>query len=182
MDLNQARDLVLIELGKGLPAIMPQYGAALAQAGAVCFEDQNHPKGVELKVDGTFQAKYRVFWQDVTDQMRRNWNDADTATEFAALGVAFLLVLDLTEYTVTNTSRKGTGFDYWLGKKDNGDELLFQNKARLEVSGIRKGSYSQVKARVKQKLEQVKPSDSPFLPAYIVVVEFNTPLSHVVKK
>ena len=35
---------------------------------------------------------------------------------------------------------------------------------------------------VRQKLEQVKPSDSLGLPAYIVVVEFSTPLSKVVKK
>jgi len=182
MSLNKDHQLVLMKLAEGLPAIIPEFGDVLAQAGAVCFADQNHPKGVELKVDGTFQATYKVFWQDVTDQMRRTFNDPDLATEWGACGVALLLVLDLTEYTVIDTSRKGTGFDYWLGKKGNGDELLFQNKARLEVSGIRKGSYSQVKARVKQKLEQVKPSDSPFLPAYIVVVEFNMPLSHVVKK
>lgn len=182
MELDKARDIVLTGLAKGLPAITSEFGVVLAQAGAVCFEDQNHPRGVELKVDGTFQAKYKVFWQDVTDQMRRTFNDPDLATEWGACGVALLLVLDLTEYTVINTSRKGTGFDYWLGKKGNGDERLFQNKARLEISGIRKGSYSLVRARVKQKLEQVKPSDSSLLPAYIVVVEFNTPLSHVVKK
>ena len=182
MELDKARDIVLTGLSKGLPAITSEFGAVLAQAGAVCFEDQNHPRGVELKVDGTFQAKYKVFWQDVTDQMRRTFNDPDLATEWGACGVALLLLLDLTEYTVINTSRKGTGFDYWLGKKGNGDERLFQNKARLEISGIRKGSYSLVRARVKQKLEQVKPSDSSLLPAYIVVVEFNTPLSHVVEK
>ena len=182
MVLDKARQIVLTKLTEVLPAFMPEFRAVLAQAGAVCFEDQNHPRGVELNVDGTFQAKYKVFWQDVTDQMRRTFNDPDLATEWGACGVALLLMLDLTEYTVINTSRKGTGFDYWLGKKDKGDELLFQNKARLEVSGMRKARYSQVKTRVKQKLEQVKPSDSSLLPAYIVVVEFNTPLSHMVEK
>jgi hypothetical protein len=174
--------LLLTELAKGLPAITPEFGSVLAQASAVCFEDQNHQNGVELGVEGTYQAKYRVFWQEVTDQMRRNWNDIDKATEHGAYGVAFLLISDLTEYTIADTSRRGTGFDYWLGKKENNNGLPFQNKARLEVSGIRKGTDSIIASRVKQKLEQVGVSDSTSLPAYVVVVEFNTPVSQVVKK
>jgi hypothetical protein len=51
------RNLILTELSKGLPAITPEYGSILAQAGAVCFENNCHPKGVELTVDGTFQTK-----------------------------------------------------------------------------------------------------------------------------
>jgi hypothetical protein len=52
---------------------------------------------------------------------------------------------------------------------------------RLEVSGIRKGDDSRIKARIKQKLEQVSPTDGK-LPAYIVVVEFSNPLAFIVKK
>jgi hypothetical protein len=52
---------------------------------------------------------------------------------------------------------------------------------RLEVSGIRKGDDSRIKARIKQKLEQVSPTDGT-LPAYIVVVEFSNPLAFIVKK
>ena len=51
-------------------------------------------------------------------------------------------------------------------------------KVRLEVSGIRKGDSSRVKARVKQRKEQIKASDGQF-PAYVIVVEFSTPLSYV---
>ena len=53
--------LNLAELSRGLPAITQEYGSALAQAGAVCFEDQNHSNGVKLEVDGTYKAKYQVF-------------------------------------------------------------------------------------------------------------------------
>ena len=42
------------------------------------------------------------------------------------------------QYTVIHRSRKGTGFDYWLGDEKNEDELPLQSKARLEVSGIRR--------------------------------------------
>ena len=49
----------------------------------------------------------------------------------------------------------------------------------LEVSGIRKGDNSRVKARVKQK-KQTKLSDGKY-PAYIIVVEFSIPLSFVAR-
>ena len=66
--------------------------------------------------------------------------------------------------------------------EDGADEgQLFQNKVRLEVSGIRKGDSSRIKARLKQKKEQTKVSDGQF-PAYIIVVEFSTPLSYVEKR
>lgn len=181
MTTYNTKDLILRDLANGLPAMTPEFGAVLAQAGAICFEERAHPNGVELLVEGTYSAKCKVFWQNVTDQMRRNWNDLERATEYGAYGVAILLVLNLTGYTVVSTSRKGTGFDFWLGKKDERDQLLFQGKARLEVSGIREGNPTKVRARVKQKLEQVGPSNSTRLPAYIIVVEFNTPLSHMVK-
>ena len=173
--------LKLAELSKGLPAITPEYGSALAQAGAVCFEDQNHLNGVGLEVNGTYQAKYQVFWQPVTDQVLHCWNDAEFTTEQGAYGVAILLMIDLTEYTVIERSRRGSGFDYWLGEKDD-KGLPFQNAARLEVSGIRSGDDSSVKARANQKMKQVSPTDATKLPAYVVVVEFGRPLSQVAKK
>jgi hypothetical protein len=171
-----------MKLAEGLPAVTPAFGTALAEAGAICFEDGNHSQGVELKVDGTFTAKYSVYWQEVTDQMRRCWNDLEVTTEFAAYGIAFLLIRDLTEYTVIRRSRKGTGFDFWLGTEEGEDDLHLENKARMEVSGIRKGDETLVKARVNQKLEQVKLSDRLGLPVFVVVVEFSQPLSQVVKK
>ena len=178
---GETHELVLTKLAAGLPAVTPAFGAALAEAGAICFKEQNHPNGVELKVSGTFTANYKVYWQEITDQMLRCWNDYEVTTEHAAYGVAFWLICDLTEYTVIERARKGTGFDFWLGKGGDGGELPLQ-KARMEVSGIRRGDHSSVQGRVRQKLEQVEPSDSLDLPAYIVIVEFSAPLSEVVKK
>ncbi len=107
----------------------------------------------------------------------RCWNDEEYTTEQAAYGVAFLLILQLTGLTVVERSRKGTGFDYWLGVQDSTTTLPFQRMARLEVSGIRKGNRSQINVRVKQKTEQTRASDAQGLPAYIIVVEFSQPLS-----
>ena len=179
--LNEPLELVLTNLSQGLPAITPSLGAALAEACAVCLEEQGHSQGVEITVSGDFTAKFKLRWQAVTLQMLRCWNDEEFTTEQAAYGIAFLIIRELTDLTVIERSSKGTVFDYWLGTIDTEGIIPFQNKVRLEVSGIRKGDYSRLKARVKQKKEQTKPSDGKY-PAYIIVVEFSTPLSFVTKK
>ncbi|BAU14873.1 hypothetical protein LEP3755_54280 [Leptolyngbya sp. NIES-3755] len=97
-------------------------------------------------------------------------------------GVAFLLILQLTDLTVIERSRKGTGFDYWLGSQDSATTLPFERMARLEVSGIRRGNRGQVNTRVKQKIEQTRTSDAQGLPAYIIVVEFSRPISMISTK
>jgi len=115
--------------------------------------------------------------------MRRSWKDKKEATEFGACGIAILIILDLTDYTVVSRSSTDTGIDYWLGTEENEDDPpSYINKARLEVSGILKGNNNDIQARVRKKLKQVEPSDDTALPAYIVVVEFSKPLSLVVKK
>ncbi|MEH2418761.1 hypothetical protein [Nostoc sp.] len=179
--MDKPQELVLTKLEEGLPAITPSFGAALAEACAVCLEAQGHLQGVELTVNGEFTARFRLYWQPVTQQMLRCWNDKEFTTEQAAYGIAFMLIRQLTQFTVIERSRKGTGFDYWLGSEDEAGELPFQNKVRLEVSGIRKADDSRVRARIKQKIEQTNPSDGEF-PAYIIIVEFSRPLSFIVEK
>lgn len=93
--------------------------------------------------------------------------------EHGACGIAVLLVDSLTEYTVVERSQKGTGIDYWLGKK-GANEPLFQAKARLEISGIRQGGEKDIETRVRRKETQIAPSDGS-LPGIIVVVEFSAP-------
>jgi hypothetical protein len=177
-------DLVLNKLRDSIQRITSDFGGVLAETGAICFESVNHKNGVELDVsvsseDGSFEVKCPVYWQEVTDQMRSCYGDLEYTTEHGAYGVAILLILNLTDYAIVERSRKGTGFDYWLGRKD---DVLFQKSARLEVSGIRNGDIDAVRARVNAKLNQVKRSDDLGIPAFIVVVEFSNPLSQVVQK
>jgi hypothetical protein len=127
----------------------------------------SHEPGATLKVEGEFSTTFKLDWQPVTEQARRCWNDEEYTTEQAAYGIAFLLILQLTKFTVIEHSRKGTGFDYWLGIQDAFNTLPFQRMARLEVSGIRKGNRAQINSRVKQKTEQTRVSDVQGLPAYI---------------
>lgn len=172
--------LVLAALRAGTPGISPEFGAALAQAAAVCLDEQHHTSGVVLQVYGSFDQQFGLYWDDVSDQMRRSWADEPFATEQGAYAVAALLVLELTGLTVIEKSKKGTGFDYWLGEK--GSAPLFQGKARLEVSGIRHADSGEVQARTRRKLDQTRRSDNYGLPALVVVVDFGSPVAHLVER
>ena len=161
-----------------VPYVPSSYGANLAEAAGVCLESQGHPHGVEIQVRGYIVGDYSVEWPTITEEHRRFRSDEPKATEEGALGVAILLVELKTQYSVIEISRKGTGFDYWLGETA---DVTVQRKARMEVSGIRRGNPSEINARVRQKLNQTKASDADYgnLPAYVIVVEFGTPRAEV---
>lgn len=176
-------DLTLSDLGSGTPGITPALGEALAEAACVCLDDQDHENKTPFRVGGAFDEVFELVWETPTDQTKRSWNDPEVSTEYGAYGLATLLVLSLTHLTVVERSRKGTGFDYWLGDEQESG-TLFQRLARLEVSGIRRGSHAKIRARVEAKVEQTKQSDEehPALTAYVIVVEFGRPCSQVVKR
>jgi hypothetical protein len=177
---NLQNALNLTSLCNGMGGLTSACGAVLAESAAVCLEDRRHVQGVILNLAGEAEAAYPLNWQPVDEQQRRCHNDLQEATERGASGIAILLIERLTGLTVLERSKKRTGFDYWIGLPGDGS-LLFQGKARLEVSGILKGTTSAVASRVKAKLAQVKPTDKE-APAYIAVVEFGSPVSQVVYK
>jgi hypothetical protein len=119
---------------------------------------------------------FRLEWPTVDDQQRRCYNDLQEATEWGACCVAILLVQELTGKVVVERSKKGLGFDYWVGQED--DDLLFVGKARLEVSGILSGTPSTLNSRLEQKRNQIKPSND-LAQAFIAVVDFGIPTAHV---
>ncbi len=142
------------------------------------MESQGHAQGVQLGVRGYSNKSYPLAWPQITAQTRKCWNDHEVATEHGAVGIAVLLAQKEIGYTVIERSRRGTGFDYWMGEES---VHPFQSKARLEISGIRKGNDQQVKARVRQKLLQLNRSNG-LSPGYVIVVEFGHPLAEVQKK
>jgi len=151
----------------------------MAQAAVVCLDHQAHTSAVHLVVDGNFTATFSLSWsEEVTEAKRRFWNDLEDATQQGAYAVAILLIRALTGITVIERSRKGTGFDWWLGTEDN----LFQGKARLEVSGILRGTTRRINSRIKARMGQTRQSDHLALTSYVVVMEFGTPRSRVVQR
>ncbi len=170
--------LDLNELSAGnVPAITPAMGAALAEAGGVCLESQGHTPGVRLTVQGYHDGSYRLTWHPASEQARNlAYNDAERTTETGALGVAILVVQAETGYAVLEPSRRGTGFDYWLGIMSGGG---IEYRAGLEISGIRNGDAAAIRARVREKLRQANRREHPHLETYVVVVEFGNPLAEV---
>jgi hypothetical protein len=151
-----------------------------SQAAAVCLDNQNHSSGVVFNIEGDLLAKFQLFWKPVTGQMKASCYDMQYTTEAGAYCLAILMMQKLTEYKVIRQSQKGTGFDFWLGNKK--DDYPFENKARLEISGILKGEQNQINQRISQKVAQTKQSNGLKLPAYIAVVEFCIPRLQVKKR
>lgn len=173
------RTLLLTDLSPAIPALTSEIGAYFVQACYVCFALNNHPARLQLQVSGAFSELFTVEWPGaVSNQMKRAWNDPDEATEQGAYGIAILLIRALTSHTVIERSRKGSGFDYWIGDVTDDTSAPFERKARLEASGIAKGTNAMIRSRVVRKLNQTKASDGVY-PAYIVVVEFSRLLAWV---
>jgi hypothetical protein len=153
----------------------------MAEAAAVCFEDRSHAPGVVMGVRGVDAKQFAIHWPAVTDQQRRTYNDLPWATEMGAYGIAILIVKAVTGKKAIERSKKGPGFDYWVGETDD-DELIFSNKARLEVSGILNGTDSEIAARLKNKRAQVQVSNHLDVPAYVAIIEFGQPQAHLEMK
>lgn len=138
-----------------------------------------------MKVAGDFQETFKLNWSSEAndnEQINRSWQDSIEATEFGATALSIALLLELTDYTVIERSPLGTGYDYLLGTEEVSSKLLIP-KARLEISGIGKESTTNtVKNRVSVKLKQTNKSDSSNLPAFVVVIEFDTPKAQIAIK
>ncbi len=182
-----------------IPGITRERGNDMAQAGAVCLEEQGHSQCVAFTVRGSFRKVYTLVWPPATDQAKRTWNDLAEAAEHGAAGVAALLAIREIGCSPLLRSRKGTGFDYWLGDRDPSNASEAEQAAtvalrsflrddnlvvrvRLEVSGILEGNDSLVRRRRNIKLRQMSRSDTLGLPAYAMVVEFGRPLAEVRQK
>lgn len=158
------------------------FGAICTDAASVCLDDQRHLHPVNLQIEGIQSCAIELQWNEIDDTVRRFNADPEVATEYGAYGIAALIMPHLTHLTIIERSIKGKGFgfDFWLGSIENSD-ILFQHKARLEVSGIRQGSATIIQSRVNMKLKQISPSDS-IAPGYVVVVEFSSPQVYIVEK
>ncbi len=142
----------------------------------VCLTRHRHNNsGTSFNVFGDEENNYSLNWENIfDDQLDRTWKDQFYATEQGAVCLAILIALNLTDYTIVERSVRKTGFDYWLGQKG---DILFQKKARLEISGIFEGAKKELRKRYQVKVRQTDVSDNLNLPAYIGIVEFSNPMA-----
>lgn len=167
-------NLYLSDIKEGTPGITPIEGSNLYENSVVALHLSGHPSPVILQMDGKKKSPFTLYWEDIfNDHLSRTYADEQSVTERAAIAISAILALKLTDYTIVERSRKGTGFDYMLGLSD---DPLFTPKARLEISGImRQNSGNSLKSRFHQKAMQTEKSDATEMPAYISIVELSTP-------
>lgn len=175
------RLLNLLDIESGFPGMDIVSAKCSYVACMVCLHRNNHENGVSLELKGDITASVILQWEDYyDDQIDRSWKDQEYATEFGAICISAMLVRKCTDYTIIERSRKGTGFDYWLGYEN---EIPFLNSARLEISGIFKETeQNNVDKRFQIKKKQTNQSDESQLPAYISIVEFSKPKAIFAKK
>lgn len=184
MDVTNASTLVLEDLKQGLPGLTEDAGGSLRENAMVCLNSQGYSSGVhcEMKSLKKTCSILRINWTgDVTDQMRNTWYDRREASEFGAAGLAILVILSRTKYTVLRRMDidEDTGMDYWLSNSNSAgsvSENFLQGDARLEVAGRRRENTKKIEKLVRDKLKRSKKSDGTGTPAYVVVVEFSKPV------
>jgi len=169
------------KLVSGELGLSPNGGGYFADAASYCLHLNNHSNPVSLAVSGDLSFPATLKWSSIGDVHARTHADLQEAAEYGACAIGIVIAVQLTEFSGIERSVKGTGIDFWL--VNNPDEHgIFQRSARLEASGIFRGSEAIIKARVNQKLAQTKPSDHVGLPAYVAVVEFSSPEARFIAK
>ena len=178
------------QLRNGIGCLDVDHCRATSRAAQIALSEAGHPVSVNCEVKDQEKPLFTVVlqWKELKKtSAKRSWKQLQRLGEWAAEGIAFLMVDEFTPFTVVDQSEvdtrpgHGTGIDYYLGAKENlncEDEDDFpKHLARLEVSGIlRPSARNSLKARVSNKIERTKSSDSDGTPAYIIVVEFETPV------
>ena len=87
-------------------------------------------------------------------------------TVYSPCAIVLLLIQEFTEFTAIEQSVIGTTIDYYLGHQNQNDNLIFNNTARLEVSGIlEENKKNTVENRIKRKLNRLKPENN--LPDFV---------------
>lgn len=148
-----------------------------------CMTENGYDSGAILEVtEDAISDYYTIVWSDNSVNLDdvKSCIDQDEAAEYGAEAIALILGILRTDCRVIKKARKrGGGFDYWVGNDPHG---LFQEFARLEISGIfEENSNNTINGRVKAKLEQLSKSDG-IIPGFVIVVEFHKFIGKMVWK
>ena len=183
--MKSVRKLHIDKLKGGISGISPTYGAFLAEAIAVCLDAAGHKSSIVLKVEGDFEAEFELEWQQKIGAAElSSWRDLKEATEYAAMGLAVLLLSALTFYGVFQRNEQGEDADFTMQKLSNPSVALIEiiDKAYLEVSGIFSESLTNtLNMRISTKTKGLEKRVKPSPPVFVAVVEFSIPKAKIVK-
>lgn len=187
--MSNLRVVDIEQIRNGVGCLDVEHCSATCRAAQVALNEAGHPVLVKCEVKDQENALFTVVlqWQELKERLPiPSWRQRQRLGEWAAEGIAFMMVEEFTPYTVVDQAEVdtrpggGPGIDYYLGSKEDPDceneDDFPEHLARLEVSGILSTSSSSLNSRVNEKIEQSKKSDSDGTPAYIIVVEFKTPV------
>ena len=151
---------------------------AFTEAAHVCL-DRHHQSPVDFSLgrNGS-SSQVRVEWQQTDPSTEDAW-EHHRLTECGACVCALAAVELLDGLVAVHIAHHKSGADYYVRSprtipKDDEDEG-YEDCVRLEVSGVDHGSESKVRARVREKLNQVASGKSN-LPAMVAVVGFKAAL------
>lgn len=180
------RVLNLDKIKTGLSGITPARGFLYMEAAIVSLMKRGYSSGVILKIEGDFMIEMRIEWTEkVTQSTVDSWKEERYVANYGAVGIALLLYTELLGISYFEEAQIGTGIDFWVSKQGVGNEdaLYIPKDARLEISGLGKEKVGNtVNMRIGQKKRQITSSDITNLPGWIIVVEFMTPKSKIIKK
>jgi hypothetical protein len=167
------------KLAEGRIGISGRSGSALVESAEFCLRHNGHPEPVALTLSGDISGVGTLEWSAPESTISsRTYGDLRRAAEDGACAVAIVVVTQSEGFPAVMKASQGPGFDYWLTSDDDTNLFL----ARLEVSGILKGSVSSLGTREQTKIKQTRKSDDTKLPAYTAIVEFGSPQVKTTKR
>lgn len=122
---------------------------------------------------------------DVDKKTIDSWKNDHYSSSYGAVGIALLLAVELMGFDFFEESVFGTGIDFWAGNSDLTEDAPNSRNItdRIEISGIAKENQgNSVNMRIERKKKQITASDNTKLPGWIMVVEFSTPKTKIIKK
>lgn len=173
------RVLDIDSLQSGIPFVTAGILGFYKEKCLVAFSSKGHRSGVEItiKINKT-PHKISLIWSgQVNEQLMMSHADSGKTTDEAACAIALLLIRDYTDYEAYQTTNADDErFDYYLRRKNSNtdDNLIFNDAAYLEVSGIREENKDNtIERRLKQKTVRAKSSAifNTGEPVYICIVE-----------
>ena len=180
------RRLELTDLSSQHPGVPASCEGHLVVSAAVAL-DRHHkpPKTVDVWIGGAVEP-YEADWREPTAEEKRYCADKNDTTCYGAYAVALAaafahLGLKAVSRVGGGTGRKGEGKGsdwYVLPIDEEVDDWPWENPKieRLEVSGIDTGDAGKRNTRLRQKAVQTQKGIVRHIPAYAVIVEFDSPL------
>lgn len=163
-----------------------------SRAAVVCLQKQGHSSPKKGKVAGDWSGPMSISWkQEKRKSLEKGWDD-NNAIEWGATMIALSLVAH-ENYRVMEraqslvTSKEEGGFDYWLENDSNNSSISedfdhfndSDNRVKLEISGILKGTEGRINRKIKERVERIQASSRSNIGAIILVVEFSNPKARV---